>query len=289
MKNIIFKLSVFLASIIIFPVYIKVYAQGPSTDEVAASMLKLNLFSTTTFETINNNEDSVVNAALAIRPSCVQVRSGNEVGSGNIFSIDNDNVKIITAKHVVKNYDEEKDHLVIFFSGVMKDFSLDYVSDTLDLAIISIKTNELLTEDLMNLRSVSIGKEYVKDPESDSEYGHNCAPYENLESNKSIVFAMESDSVADPRQNQKYNLHGNNTDIADGYVYGTVINPDILVNDFGYNMLYVKCSAHEGMSGGGVFDLYGNYIGLLAGGSDNKEMVAVRLPDIISFLDSIKP
>ena len=41
------------------------------------------------------------------------------------------------------------------------------------------------------------------------------------------------------------------------------------------------------MSGGGVFDIDGNYVGMLVGGSDKKEMVAVRLSDIKEMVTSL--
>ncbi|MBE5860322.1 MAG: trypsin-like peptidase domain-containing protein [Butyrivibrio sp.] len=294
MKNRFLKLSILFTCLFFIKTPLIVSANGPTASEIASSMLSTGLFDTPILQKEASTEEEIINAALMLRPSCVQIRIGNQVGSGSIIKISDESILILTAKHVVKNWENEDSHLVIFFDGLIKEGGLVDVSEDRDLAVIKVETDSFLPEDLIRLRSVPLfkGSSSLEDDSiaSDDPAGENSkAAYDKLKNNSSIVFSLESEVIPDPLQNQKYNIYGNDTKIADGYVYGMLQNKDILVTDFGYNMLYAKCSAHEGMSGGGVFDQYGNYVALLSGGSDDNEMVATSLPDIISFLETIKP
>ncbi len=61
---------------------------------------------------------------------------------------------------------------------------------------------------------------------------------------------------------------------------GIVGGSDIYIEDFGQNMIYCLLSVTPGMSGSGCFDYYGNYIGMLLGGSDNAEAVCIPVNEI---------
>lgn len=63
--------------------------------------------------------------------------------------------------------------------------------------------------------------------------------------------------------------------IASGASIGVVAEPDIYVEDFGHNMIYCRIAVNEGMSGSGLYDKKGNFIGILLGGSDNFEAVCL--------------
>ncbi len=54
---------------------------------------------------------------------------------------------------------------------------------------------------------------------------------------------------------------------------GTIANPDIYSEDFAQNVIYCYVDVNEGMSGGGLFNNSGKYLGLLLGGSDEGEGV----------------
>ncbi len=217
------------------------------------------------------SEEHLRQAALLIRPTCVQIQIGREVGSGSITSITEDYIYILTAAHVVKDMENagaDENSYVVFYNGVVAVPEYVGKSDDRDLAVVKVATTDIEPYDLINLREVTFFDDADKD----------------ISENDSVVFSMESGSVVDPDINQKYHIHGSGTDIAESFVYGTVLKKDVLVTDFGYNMIYVKCNAQHGMSGAGVFDMKGRYVGLLAGGSDNKEMVAVKLHDVMDFL-----
>lgn len=255
---------------------VNVRANGPAADEIAEGMLyygdfKMGYLGSDKEKDSSFSEESLRAAATLIRPSCVQVRVGREVGSGSITAITSDYIEILTAAHVVKGMDGDdagEKKFVIFYNGVVAVPEYAGISDDRDLAVLMVPTKAIEPYDLINLREVT----FFEDADDD------------LSEKDSVVFSLKSGDVVDPDINQKYHIHGTGTDIAESYVYGTVMKKDVLVTDFGYNMLYVKCDAEHGMSGAGVFDMKGRYVGLLAGGSDNKEMVAVKLSDVMDLL-----
>ncbi|WP_408071778.1 serine protease [Butyrivibrio sp. JL13D10] len=242
-------------------------------DELARDMIDCNAFTVPISENSPQTEDSLIKTALRVRPSTVQIQVGSEYGTGNIISIDSDNITIITAKHVVKTWDNAKDKYVIFYNGDVAETDLIATDDYYDVAVITVKTADVEVHNLIRLKSVALDQAVM-------EY------YDSIKNE--VVFSLNSEHVVNAREVQTYDYYGKNTGIGSKYIYGPVINPNIMVNDYGYNMIYVKCEAFGGMSGGGVFDIDGNYVGMLVGGSEKKEMVAVRLSDIEKLLSSLE-
>ena len=246
-------------------------AKAPTSAEIAENLCSLQAFSTTEYDFPYTSTDHIAEVALNIRPSIVQIQNDEQYGEGSIISIDHDYIRILTAAHVLKNWDKNKEHMVIFFNGSVKDANLEYIDSKYDFGIVNVSTNAMDSLDLLRLKTVRINSDAFAEFDETAE---------------KEIFAFDSVHSVDPKSNQKYSLFGANTGIAENYVYGPVIKTSVLVTDFGYPMLYAKCSAHNGMSGGGVFDTHGYFVGVLAGGSDQNEMVAVRLPDIISNLEA---
>ncbi len=54
---------------------------------------------------------------------------------------------------------------------------------------------------------------------------------------------------------------------------GLVAGPEVYSEDFSQNLIYCYVDVNEGMSGGGLFNNHGKYLGLLLGGSDEGEGV----------------
>ncbi|WP_081846768.1 S1 family peptidase [Butyrivibrio sp. AE3004] len=246
-----------------------VHAQGPMPSEIAKDMISTNAFTAPLNKSDIATDTGVVRTALNMRPSAIQLQVGKEYGSGNIIQITNDKIYILTARHVVKNWSESDNHYVIFFNGRVADAELVTMNDDFDAAIVSVSTALLNDFDIMNLRSVAI----------------NLSATSTFDKEKNqIVIALDSNHRINAKEIQNYSYFGDDTGIGCKYVYGSVINPNIMVAEYGYKMMYVKCDAHGGMSGGGVYDIYGNYMGILVGGTDKGEMVAVRVSDIATML-----
>ena len=241
--------------------------------EIARDMLSIDAFSVPLNNTSTKTEQDVIRTAFNARPSTVQIQVGSQFGAGNIISIDDDKIMILTAKHVIAKWDENNSNYVIFFNGKVADAKLEAADPDYDAAIVSVATASIEPYNLMNLRRVDFDYE-------------NFSAFDK-QKNETVI-ALDSDHIVNAKELQTYNYYGNDTGIAGKYIYGSVINPNIMVTDYGYKMIYVKMSAHSGMSGGGIFDLYGNYVGILVGGSDTGETVAVRLTDIKDLLSNLK-
>ncbi|WP_081673483.1 S1 family peptidase [Butyrivibrio sp. FC2001] len=248
-------------------------AQGPSPEEVARDMTSCEAFAVPVAKDNEETEDNLIRTALNIRPSTVQVQVGSEYGTGNIISVSNEKIFILTAKHVVKSWRDDSSNYVIFYNGFIADAVLEKTDDYYDVAVISVNASDIDAYNLLRLRSVKLDYDVISDFDKKKN---------------EVVFSLDSEHVVNAKEVQTYDYFGKDTGIGYKYVYGPVINPDIMVRDYGYNMLYVKCDAHSGMSGGGVFDINGNYVGMLVGGSDKKEMVAVRLPDMRTMLEGLE-
>ena len=248
-------------------------AQGPTPAEISDSLFSLNGFNIVPTDFGYTDADNIVAAALNIQPSYVQLQIGTSYGAGTIYSIDRDRILILTAAHVFKNYNPTDKNYAIFFDGIVADTTLIYKDKNFDMAVISVDTNDISAHDLIRLKSVPIDTAAFSEFEKQSE---------------KEVFALDSEITVKPEENQIYDLYGNGTKIASSYTFGPVVNTNIMVTDFGYNMLYAKCSAHTGMSGAGVFDLKCNLVGILAGGSDKDETVALRLTDVITALSDFE-
>ena len=68
-------------------------------------------------------------------------------------------------------------------------------------------------------------------------------------------------------------------------VYAGVVElPSVYSEDFGREMIVCYCSVDPGMSGTGLFDEAGNYLGMLLGTTDEGEAVCLESGIIEGFL-----
>ena len=86
-----------------------------------------------TEELPKNNKD-IMAAYDNVYPSMVRISSGDYLGSGNIWAITVDKIKIITASHVL-----EKDACTVtFFNGLTYDGTLSYRDEAKDIAMVEV-------------------------------------------------------------------------------------------------------------------------------------------------------
>lgn len=78
-------------------------------------------------------------------------------------------------------------------------------------------------------------------------------------------------------------LMGSCNEVAGNAYEGTVLEPWIYVEDFAQYMIWVDAEAEPGMSGGGLFDYEGNFLGILCGTNSDGETVALPL----SVIDAV--
>lgn len=101
--------------------------------------------------------------------------------------------------------------------------------------------------------------------------------YEGIsQENKPVFVPIKTDKAS-------YDVMAEDTPItAVGYSGGEVVechgrltNAWIYVEDFAQYMILAECEVYPGMSGGGMYDDAGNFIGMICGGNEDGELVAV--------------
>ncbi len=206
---------------------------------------------------ITENEEGVAAGDISavaeqVRPLQVQVNCGSLHGSGTIWTVEDDNIIVVTAGHVLEEvsayaendfFAEDADGdigSVMLANGQELPVQGVRIDQENDLGWVCIKADEL--EETFLLK--------VKECLPLSMLGSDPLPY-------STAFALS--------------LDGDEMEVYSGIVE----LPRVYVENVGRQMLYIRCYAEEGMSGGGVYDEKGNYLGLITGGTQEGEMICV--------------
>lgn len=178
--------------------------------------------------------------------SCVRIQVEGHYGSGSIYRMLEDEIVIVTNRHVLQYWNE--DSYVTFFNGRTSGGEVLGISDEADLAFIRIPIAGFAYEELLAFRNIRIPKELQQEDEPD---------YFLAEGGEIVMINMAA------KWNEPLMTEG---EIIDGLTY---------LEDFGMEMLYARGEAVPGMSGGGVFDRNGNYLGMLTGATLQNELAAV--------------
>lgn len=172
----------------------------------------------------------------------VQVEAGNLRGSGVIYEKNESFLIVATAAHVLP---WETEAVSVTFSddfAVTTDFY--YRSSHSDLAFINIPLASLPKRNLKKYTPVQLDK----------------TSFDAVRSGDKVIF-------------QAIGTEGNSA-INSAYT-GTVLENWIYVEDFGQYMMLLQGNIEPGMSGGGVFDEEGNFLGILCGESERGEVAVV--------------
>lgn len=181
--------------------------------------------------------------------SCVRVQVEGHYGSGSIYKMLENEIIIVTNRHVLQYWNE--DSSVTFFNGAVSTGNLAGLSDEADLGFVSIPAGNFTYEELLKYRNVRIPGGLTDNRQTNRN--------EEMISEGSGMFFV--DMASEWRNPVK--------------VEGEVIHPMQYLEDFQMEMLYGKGNVVPGMSGCGVFDDYGNYVGMLTGGTLQGEIAAV--------------
>lgn len=174
--------------------------------------------------------------------SCVRIQVKGHYGSGSIYKMLENEIIIVTNRHVLQYWNE--DSYVTFFNGRCVGGTLLGTSKEVDLGFIRIPTGNFTYEELLAFRNIRMVWETENKNESENE-------------NK--IFAVDMAS----KWNDPVMMEGE------------LISSSAYLEDFGTEMLYAKGGAVPGMSGTGVFDRYGNYLGMLTGATLQNDLAAV--------------
>lgn len=201
----------------------------------------------------------------------VRITAGDLVGSGVIFRIDQKEMVILTAAHVLEGMTTQKGSVAIAESTQLKikladgtvlsdknddrgkdadgDWSV-MLSQTSDLGMITVPMEQIPEEVFETCRYVAMDKE----------------AFDALAEGDMILVMGSAEEVA-------------------GNAYeGTLTNPWIYLEDYKQYMMLGRTFAQPGMSGGGVFDRYGRFIGILSGADEQGNLAIVPLSLIWSEL-----
>ncbi len=162
-------------------------------------------------------------------------------GSGVIYRICEDKLVVVTAGHILEQARGEV--WLTFFDDFVVE-SLEYVvSGNADLAFVKVEIEEIPQEHLQKYYCVNTDKE----------------SFDALKGGDGII-AMGSKSEA----------------AGDAYE-GRLVESWIYVEDFAQYMMLARVEVYPGMSGGGLFDMQGHFLGILCGTDEDGETAVVPL------------
>lgn len=203
-----------------------------------------------------------------VDPSITDPSIYGSFGSGCIWEYDENTILVATNYHVISQV-VTKNALgyVVFYNGVISEFTVEAFDDDADCAFLSVDSSCMDEDELKQLRCV--------------------VPYD---SQTTVLSAEEPMFVIHSKEIMRQDLVSGNTTgmIADTSYAGYIMEPSVYVSALLQDMLYCRCSADAGMSGGPTFDAYGYYIGMLTGATDQGETVSVLLSDVEEIYSRIQ-
>jgi len=185
-----------------------------------------------------------------VKNCIVRIHMGNAYGSGVVFQITPENIIIVTNKHVLSYWDEAVSY-VQFPQGYFTQARILGTSGEHDIGFLAVDNEEFDYRELEQLR-----------------YVHwDMDGYQAMQAGDAIFCAGAGDEME--------------ADGTDSFYQGSVGDMYYYIEDFGEHMIYGYGYAREGMSGGGTFDSYGNFIGMISGATMSGETASVPLPVIL--------
>lgn len=183
-------------------------------------------------------------AGLAVR-----IETDKRSGSGIIWSIDKEQIVILTAGHVIGDWQSLQ---ITFLDGSQLSYAKKeievVISPSSDLAILQVPTAQLQKNCLDQCRYAAIDKD----------------TFDELKAEDIVMVLGSLDGVA-----------------ANAYA-GRLEEAWVYVEDFGQYMMLARVYAASGMSGGGVFDVQGHFIGVICGGNEDGELAILPLSIILA-------
>lgn len=202
-------------------------------------------------ETAENEFSSVDELVEFIRVSTVMVTAGEKHASGLILGIDEKEVTIVTAGHLMEGFNQG---IITFSTGNAGFGDVRFVSENPDLCIMTFGV-EYVDESLLNeLRPVRIDLER----------------FESL---------SEGDAVY---------LCGSAISTGSNATTGKIASTNYYMSEYDAWMIYIYADVMAGMSGCGVYDENACLMGILCAGNDGGEAVAVKLSDILDKWEEMK-
>lgn len=192
-------------------------------------------------ENIENQSDAIYE--IDISKLSVAVSCGDYYGCGTIYDSDVNSYTIVTARHVLQDYyDGASEDIMVKFEN-NESCKASILNENIDLDIV-----------FLDVDKIEISTEYYSVADTSSGSGGSSESGSTLSIGQTI-----------------YLVDANTGDI----YAGSIANPSVYSEDFSMDMIYCYCAVTPGMSGTGLFDEEGKYLGILLGGSDEAEAVCL--------------
>lgn len=178
----------------------------------------------------------------------VQLEAGQYLGSGVIYSTDENTLVIVTASHVLA--DAGGSVKVTFVDGWVAESDDCLLWERSDLAVVRLATEQIPEERWKEYRLVNVDRD----------------AYDKLQEGDGCI------------------VMGSRSGVGEEAYEGTVLEPWIYMEDYGHYMIWVKAYGKPGMSGGGLFDQQGHFLGILSGIGEDDEWAVVPLALLLEVL-----
>lgn len=182
----------------------------------------------------------------------VQLQAGNLLGSGVICGAEEDKLLILTAAHVLE---EVEGFVLVTFADGARVSTDDFECFTSgDFAVVKVPGGSVSGDTLGQCLCANIDKESF----DAATAGADC-----------IVM-------------------GSRTGVAAEAYEGVILDHWIYMEDYGQYMMWVKAEGMQGMSGGGLFDRQGHFLGILSGRNEDGELAVVPLSLILAEVNLLE-
>lgn len=171
--------------------------------------------------------------------TAVQIRAGGLSGSGVIYEEAEDGLVIMTAGHVMA--DTKREVAVTFYDGYEVTCQEFWLFPEVDCAFLMVPYKELPQEWASQYMAVQKDR----------------LTFDTIE-RESGVF------LSDPENENEF-----------GYRFALLMENWIYVEDFGQYMMILSGDVEAGMSGCGVFDEFGCFLGILCGENESGELAVM--------------
>ncbi len=184
------------------------------------------------------NEESIRSVELLeVEVQNASTGVSKAVGTGVVYQVEEEGVWIATAAHVLRNKGDE-DRIMLNLASVWLECTTWLEAESADLAYLYLPREDIVAELVMvPARTDKVSYDRV----------------------------MAGDIVR-----------------ASGYCEGTLADYAgvlteswIYVEDFAQHMMVAECEVKHGMSGGALYDAEGRFLGMICGGNEDGELVAV--------------
>lgn len=215
------------------------------------------------------NEKNIlgVDSPVDISKLSVSVSCGEHYGCGTIYDEDESSFTIVTAMHVLQDY----------YDGSSKDISVTFEGQEICNATV---LNDDTAKDVVFLS--------VERDEVDGEYDSVLSSSASADGSSEADGSPEADgsSGANVLMSPGQTIYFVDANTGDIYA-GSIASPSVYSEDLCMDIIYCYCAVTPGMSGTGLFDESGHYLGILLGGSDEAEAVCLDAASIDEMYNGI--